>query len=154
MINIIAALTKNHVIGKGNQLPWNIPDELKHFRKTTTGSTVIMGMRTFQSIGRPLPNRQNIVLSTPDFAAPNITVCSSIDDALAMATSFEKPIFVIGGAYTYEQFLPLANRLFISYIKNDYQGDVFFPRFDLAEWDVVERIDYPEFEFILYERKR
>ena len=153
MINMIAAMTKNRVIGSGNDLPWNIPDEMKHFRKATSGATVIMGQRTFESIGRPLPNRQNIVLSPHNLEINDVTVVGSIEQALTVAQAFEKEIFVIGGAYTYAQFLPLVDRLFISYIKQDYEGDVLFPAFDVSEWTVAERIDYPEFEFVLYERK-
>lgn len=152
MINIIAAMTRSGVIGKDNSLPWNIPDEMKHFRSTTTGCTVIMGLRTFESIGRPLPNRNNIVLGPPDLVIPGVTVCSSVENALMVAKTFDKENFVIGGAYTYAQFLPYADRLFMSYIKQDYDGNVFFPEWDQSEWEVIERIEYSEFEFVLYER--
>ena len=153
-ITIISAMTKQFVIGKGNALPWNIPDELKNFKRLTQGSTVIMGRRTYESIGRPLPNRNNIVLSPPDWHVAGVSVCQSIDESLNIARTFGKDIFIIGGAQTYAQFLPLAQRLFISYIKHDYEGDVFFPAFDLSEWNIVERVDYPEFEVVTYERKK
>ena len=169
MIYIITAMTKSGVIGKGNELPWNIPDELKNFRRLTQGSTVIMGKRTFESIGRLLPNRHNIILSSPQQDDPTfsellstsfgkklpestttVDVCHSVDQALDKARSYNKDIFIIGGAYTYAQFLSIADFLYISYIKQDYEGDVFFPAFDLSTWGVIERIDYPEFEFVVY----
>lgn len=152
MISIISAMTRSGVIGKGNALPWNIPDELKNFKRLTQGSTVIMGKRTFESIGRPLPNRNNIVLVEQGWQAVGVMSCHSVDEALEKARSYENEIFIIGGAYTYAQFLPLADRLLISYIKQDYEGDVFFPALNLAEWKIMEQIDYPEFEFIAYKR--
>ncbi len=154
MISIIAAMTKHGVIGKGNKLPWNIPDELKNFKRLTQDTTVIMGKRTFESIGRPLPNRHNIVLGPTDLTIPNVDVCHSVDQALRVAQAYGKEIFVIGGTYTYAQFLPIADRLFISIIKKDYDGDVLFPSVDWSLWKVVENTDYPEFEFFLYTRVR
>lgn len=152
MINIIAAMTKDGVIGKGNALPWNIPDELKNFRKLTQGHPVIMGSRTFESIGRPLPNRHNIVLGPPDLQIENVDVCHSVQQALVMAQADTKDIFVIGGAYTYAQFLPIADYLYLSYIKHNYEGDVFFPEVTWSDWEVAEHIDYPDFEFFVYKR--
>jgi dihydrofolate reductase len=153
MIAIIAAMTIDGIIGKGNQLPWNIPDELKHFKSSTQGSTVIMGKKTFESIGRPLPKRNNIVLSPPGLTIPDVTVCHSVEHALQVAESYDNNIFVIGGAYTYEQFLPLVDFLYISYIKKHYDGDVFFPVVDFSDWQVVEKKDHAEFEFVLYKRR-
>ena len=152
MINIIAAMTKTGIIGKDNQLPWRIPDEMKHFKNTTTGCTVIMGRKTFDSIGKPLPNRNNIVLGPPDLIIIGATVCSSVEDALLIAQTFNKEIFIIGGAHTYAQFLPYAQRLFISYIKHDYEGDVFFPKWNPLHWNVIKKVDYQEFEFVLYQQ--
>jgi dihydrofolate reductase len=150
---LIAAMTKNGVIGKGNELPWNIPDELKNFRRLTLDSTVIMGYRTFQSIGRPLPKRNNIILSPEALDIPGVDVCTSLDQAVSIAQAYGKKIFVIGGAYTYAQFLPIVDRLYISYIKQDYDGDVFFTTVDWSAWEPVQHIDYPEFEFVEYRRK-
>lgn len=154
MIKIIAAMTREGVIGKGNTLPWNIPDELKNFRKLTQGHPIIMGNRTFESIGKPLPNRHNIVLGPPDLKIENVDVCHSVDDALRIAQADIKDIFVIGGAYTYAQFLPIADYLYLSYIKHNYEGDVFFPAVDWSLWEAIEHIDYPEFEFFVYKRVR
>lgn len=153
MISIITAMTASGIIGNGNALPWHIPDELKHFRRVTQDSTVIMGRRTFESIGRPLPNRVNIVLSPPGWQTSGVIVCHSIEEALATARMHDKNIFIIGGAHVYAQFLPLADCLTISYIKQEYPGDVFFPAFNTGEWNIVTRVDYPEFEVVTYERK-
>jgi dihydrofolate reductase len=151
-IKIITAMTKRGVIGKGNQLPWNIPDELKNFRQLTQGHTVIMGSKTFESIGKPLPNRHNIVLSQEPQMIESVDVCTSVEQALKVAQSYGKDIFVIGGAYTYAQFLDTTDMLYISYIKHDYEGDVYFPAVDWKQWSAAERKDYSEFEFIVYQR--
>lgn len=150
-IFIIAAMTHAGVIGKGNELPWNIPAELKHFRQTTQGHTVIMGLRTYESIGRPLPNRHNIVLSQQHLEIPGVTVCHSVEQALQAAEKIDKDVFIIGGAYTYAQFLPLADKLYLSYIKADYDGDVFFPSVDWQVWREMERTEYNEFTVVVYE---
>ncbi len=153
MIKIITAMTKSGIIGKGNELPWNIHDELKHFRRTTQGHTVIMGSKTFDSIGRPLPNRNNIVLCAEKRTIDGVAVCHSVEEALEKAQSYNYDIFVIGGAYTYAQFLDLADEMYISYIKQDYPGNVFFPQVDWSLWKEKSREDFSEFEFIVYERK-
>jgi dihydrofolate reductase len=153
MMYLIAAMTTNGVIGKGNELPWNIPDEMKNFRQLTTGTTVIMGTKTFESIGRPLPNRHNIVLGPQGLHIAHVDVCNSVKQALATAQTYAKDIFIIGGAYTYAQFLPLVDRMYISYIKQNYEGDIMFPEVDWSAWKIIERVDYPEFERILYQRK-
>ncbi|MCB9493789.1 MAG: dihydrofolate reductase [Epsilonproteobacteria bacterium] len=152
MIAIITAMTKDGVIGRGNALPWHIPDELKYFKKITQGQTVIMGKRTFESIGRPLPNRHNIVLAPEDTSLEGVCVCSSVQQALSVAQTYGKDIFIIGGAYTYAQFLERVDRLYISYIKHAYEGDVFFPAVEWNSWKEVERCDYPEFVSVMYQR--
>lgn len=154
MIYVITAMTKKGVIGKGNQLPWHIPEDLKLFKKITQGHPVIMGSKTYESIGRLLPNRQNIILGPAELMIPGADVCQSVQQALdcAREKSPELNIFIIGGAYTYAQFLPMADRLYISYIKHDYDGDVYFPKVDWPQWELAKRVDYPEFEFMMYNR--
>lgn len=156
MMYLIAAMTKDGIIGKGNNLPWRLPDELKNFKRLTLDQTVIMGRRTFESIGKPLPRRHNIVLSTPDLVLPEELgiVCQTLEQAVQAAHAYGKDIFIIGGAYTYAQFLPLVDQLIISYIKADYPGDVYFPAVDWSLWNAIERIDYPEFEVVTYTRIR
>lgn len=153
MISIIVAMTKKRVIGKNHKLPWHIGDDLKNFKKLTKGSVVIMGRKTFESIGKPLPERINIVLSSSLKCVEGIIVCKTISEALQTAQSFNSEVFIIGGGSVYAEAVPLAEKLYVSYIKGDYDGDTFFPEFDEQQWSVQERIDYPEFELVVYARK-
>ena len=156
-ISIISAVAKNGVIGKGNDLPWNLPRDLKHFSSITRNHTVIMGYNTYKSIfsrlGKPLPDRHNMVIA-PDvnINAPDCEMVRDFDAWVKKATALEEEIFVIGGAHTYAQFLPYAQRMYISYIKNDYEGDVFFPKWNPSHWTIIQKIDYQEFEFVLYQQ--
>lgn len=152
MINIIAAMTMNRVIGKNNRLPWNISDDLKNFKRLTSGNTVIMGRKTFESIGRPLPNRNNIVLTSSMPETKGVIVCKTLGEAVIQAKEFGKEIFIIGGAGVYEQFLSLADRMYISYVKKDYEGDVLFPEFDEKDWVVESEQDFSEFKLVTFKR--
>jgi dihydrofolate reductase len=149
---IIAAMTKKRIIGKGNQLPWHIPEDLENFKKLTKGNTCIMGLATFHSIGKPLPNRHNIILSLEKFGIPGVDVCTSIPEAVAKAKSYGKEIFICGGASIYKQFLPLADKMYISWIKKEYPGDVFFPEWNPEKWQEIRREDKGSFEFVEYNR--
>ncbi len=153
MINIIVAMAKNRVIGKNNKVPWNIPDELLHFKKLTTGNTVIMGRKTFESIGKPLLHRNNIVISTSLPPTKGIDVCASIDEGIMKAKMYGKDIFIIGGAQIYEQTISLAGKMFISYVKKEYDGDAFFPEFDENDWHIEKKEDHSEYEMVVYARK-
>ena len=153
-IAIIAAMTKAHIIGKNNQLPWHIAEDLQNFKKLTAGNTVIMGRKTYESIGRPLPNRNNIVVSTMMPATDGVTICKTVPEAIEKAKAFQKDIFIIGGATIYEQTLPLADRVVISYIKKDYDGDTYFPNFSENGWNIEKREDHDEFELVVYTRKK
>ncbi len=152
-VSIIAAMSKNRVIGKENRLPWHISDDLKNFKRLTTGNTIIMGRKTFESIGRPLPNRNNIVISASMSSIPGIDVCKTVDEGIAKAKSYGKEIFVIGGAQIYGQMIPFAEKMYISHVKAEHEGDVFFPEFDKNEWEIERKEDYPEFELVVYVRK-
>ena len=156
MIAIIVGMTKNRVIGKGNNLPWHISEDLKNFKKITSGNTVIMGRKTYDSIlsmiGHPLPNRNNIVISR-SLQDERVTICGSVEDAVEKGRSFEKDIFVIGGATIYKLFLPIVDKKYISWIKKDYEGDVYFPKFNLDEFEVETTQDFGDFEFMVYKRK-
>ncbi len=154
MINIIVAMDKNRVIGKDNKLPWHISDDLKNFKKLTTGNTVIMGRKTFESIGRPLPNRNNVVISSSMPSTPGIDVCKTMEEGIIKAKSYGKDIFVIGGATVYEQAIPFTDKMYISYVKGEHEGDVFFPEFDEKEWHVERKEEYTEFELLIYVRKK
>lgn len=128
-VSIIAALGRNRELGKDNQLLWHIPDDLKRFKRLTLGHPVIMGRKTFDSIGKPLPGRPNIVVTRDAaWAREGVCIAHSIDEALESAKSLDSAeVFVIGGAQIYEQALPYADKLYLTIIDDEKEGDVFFP---------------------------
>ncbi len=133
-ISMIAAMTVNRVIGKDNKMPWHLPEDLKHFKASTMGKPVIMGRRTFESIGRPLPGRHNIVITRQnDFSARGITVVSGFEEAKQAAADAEE-IAVIGGGQLYRQILPVAEKLYLTLIDIDVEGDTYFPEWDDGSW--------------------
>ncbi len=154
MISIIAAVAKNGVIGKDNLLPWHIPQDMRLFRTLTEGKPVIIGRRTFESLPNLLENRFLIVLSrNPDFASGSSTVqvTHSIPEALKVASRLGEETIVTGGELVYQQFLPLADRLYISHLKDKYEGDAFFPRVSRQEWQTIMQKEYDNFLFVTYE---
>lgn len=141
-LSAIVAMSENHVIGNENRLPWHLPADLQHFKQVTLGKPIIMGRKTFQSIGRPLPGRQNIVVSRDaHFLAEGCNVVGSIEAALQLVTEQEE-VFVIGGVHLYEQMLPLVRRLYLTVIHKDIQGDAYFPEINFDDWVMVERVDH------------
>ncbi len=136
-ISIIAAVAGNGVIGQKNDLPWRIPEDMAYFKKMTLGKSVIMGKNTFESIGKPLPERKNIVLSR-DTSYKNCFMAESIEEALALVEGEEA--MVIGGASIYSQFMPMANKLYLTMIDQEFEGDSFFPEIDFNEWREESRI--------------
>ena len=139
MITIIAAMDKNRVIGKGNTIPWHLPADFAHFKETTAGHPVIMGLNTYKSIGRPLPQRTNIVLSKDDEEIEGCLMAHSLEEAFDLAKENSENIFVIGGASVYEQTLPFADTLNLTLIDAEVDGDIFFPEFNHDEWKEVSR---------------
>ncbi len=136
-LSIIVAIARNGVIGRGNALPWHLPADLKHFKAVTMGRPVIMGRKTWESIGCPLPGRRNIVVTrNPDFRAEGCETAATLDAALGKCADAEE-IFVIGGAQLYAAALPRADRLYITRVGADVDGDAFFPPFDPAAWRLV-----------------
>jgi dihydrofolate reductase len=156
IISIIAALSKNHVIGINNQLPWRIPADLKHFKTVTMGHPVIMGRKTFESIGKPLPGRKNIVLSRGDFKAEGIEVVKTLDQAIEkVKMENTDEVFIIGGAQIYEQAMSKAQRLYLTLIDKEIEGDAYFPKFNWNDYVArsSEAHDDPvPFRFVLLER--
>jgi dihydrofolate reductase len=140
-VSIIAAMSENRVIGVGSELPWRLPDEMKRFRELTTGHAVVLGRRTNDSIGRPLPNRRMIVISR-GLSGTDLEIARSLDDALALVTD-DPEVFVIGGAEIYRLALPRADRLYLTTVHATLEGDVFFPEFDRAEWRLVDEKHHP-----------
>ena len=132
MISLIAAVSENNVIGNKGALPWHLPRDFAFFKETTVEHTVVMGRKTFESIGRPLPNRKNIILTRQDVSFDGCTVVHSIDEIPQ-----EEDVFVIGGAEIYNQFLPLAKRLYITVVHTTLEGDTYFPAIDPATWKCV-----------------
>lgn len=133
IISLIAALAHNQVIGMQNLMPWHLPADLAWFKRNTLGKPVIMGRKTFESIGRPLPGRLNIVLSHQPEAAQGVIWVSSIDQALATAVNLPE-VMIIGGGNLYTQFLPYANRLYLTHISAIVEGDTYFPKYENDEW--------------------
>lgn len=134
MIKMIAAVSKNHQIGKDNELPWHISEDLKYFRKITSGQAVLMGRKTFESIGRPLPNRRNIVLTrnatfNSEDNAKGIEVVHTLEEALALCKTLEQ-VFIIGGGQIYSAFLPYADELYLTLVDKEIDGDTDFPSFE------------------------
>ena len=155
MINIIVAMTHDGVIGHNNKLLWNISSEIKHFKETTSGCTVVMGRKTWDSIPskfRPLPGRKNIVISKSVSSLEGAEVFSSVEEALDKAKSYGNEVFVIGGAQIYALALPFVEVMYISYVKKFYSGDVYFPSFSETDWEIVKSENHEEWELKVYKR--
>ena len=161
MISIIVAVSENWGIGRGNELLWHIPEDLKRFKRLTLGNTVVMGKKTWESLPRhPLPGRKNIVLTdVPDEIIDDCITAYSIEDALSKCDK-EEEIFVIGGGSIYRQFLPIADRLYITHIHQSAPADVFFPVINMNIWKILaeEKSDIAEvgdinYTYAVYERK-
>jgi dihydrofolate reductase len=136
-ITLIAAMSENRVIGKDNQLIWHFPEDLKHFKKQTSGHHVIMGRKTFESVGRPLPKRVNIIITRQtDYSAEGCLIAHSLEEAIALVENDEQP-FIVGGAEIYKQALNLANSIELTVIHGEYEGDSFFPEFDKSIWKLA-----------------
>lgn len=146
MVSIIVAVARGGVIGGGNTLLWHISEDLRRFKAVTTGHPVIMGRKTFESLGRPLPQRQNVVITRDEnFSADGCTVVHSLSEALEIFDS-EQEVFIIGGGQIYKQAMPFADKLYITYVEADYDGDTFFPQVDRAQWRQTLDEKYPRGE--------
>ena len=158
IISLIAAMSRNRVIGKGNKLPWSIPADMKRFRELTLGKPVIMGRKTFESIGKPLPNRKNIIITNDkNYRAEDCFVVHSVDESLKAAKGSEE-VMIIGGEQIFREFLPKANKMYLTFIDKDFEGDAYFPEYKKKEWKETkkewhENEDY-KFIFVDLERKK
>ena len=142
-ISMIVAMGQNRVIGIDNKMPWHLPADLQWFKKTTLGSPIIMGRKTYDSIGRPLPGRLNIILSrNTDLEIQGCTVVNTLSDALEAAKGSDE-IFITGGAHLYEKFLQDADLLYLTMIDAEIEGDTFFPDYTQYTWKEIDRIDNP-----------
>jgi len=142
-ITLIAAMASNRAIGQDNKLLWRLPSEMAHFRRSTTGKTVLMGRKTFESLGRPLPNRLNVILTRDrDFSSEGCEIVHSVDEALQQYSNDEAELMVIGGAEIYRQFLPYAEKLLLTEVDARIDGDAFFPEVPEAEWSIADSEPY------------
>lgn len=160
-IAMIAALDKNQVIGSDNAMPWHLPDDLKFFKANTLNKTVMMGRKTFESIGgRPLPNRRNLVITrNTDFQADGIEVFSSLEDALQSCTEDTDEIIIMGGGQLYQQMMPYAHKLYLTLVEAEVAGDTVFPSWSLNDWQVTSQYHHPQdekhaypFDFVILQR--
>lgn len=163
-LSLLVAMAKNRVIGRDNKLPWHLPADLKHFKFLTMGKTIVMGRKTYESIGKPLPGRVNIIITRQEgYEVPGATVVSSIDDALLMCEkirSINGENFIIGGEELYRQTLKICQRIYITEIQRDFEGDVYFPEVDPNEWEETQRDKHIsendtnlEYHFVVLDRK-
>jgi dihydrofolate reductase len=142
IVSAIVAISENHAIGKNNQLLWHLPNDLKHFRVITTGHTVIMGRKTYESVGKPLPKRRNIIITRQKTAIEGCEVVSSVEDALALCAE-EAEVFIVGGAEIYKLAMPLTNRIYLTIVHQSFEADAFFPPINNSEWFETEREEHP-----------
>ena len=162
MLSIIVAKAKNNVIGKNNELLWELPEDLKRFKELTTGHTMIMGRKTFEALGRVLPNRKHIIFSqNPDFKVNdgNVEIVHSMLQIQEYIED-EEEHFVIGGAMIYNLLMPYVTKMYVTQIEKEFEGDAFFPRIDENIWEVIEKSEVMEdvnshlkYEYITYKRK-
>lgn len=159
IISIIVAIAQNHAIGKDNKLLWYLPNDLKHFKTITSGHTVIMGRKTYDSVGKPLPNRRNIVITRQRIDIAGCEVVNSLEEAIALCKT-EEEVFIVGGAEIYRQAMAVTNRIYLTIIHQDFDGDTYFPEIEENKWKETEREDYqPDeknklaYSFITLERR-
>lgn len=165
-VALIAAFSQNRVVGINNSLPWHLPEDLKYFKRTTSGKAIIMGRKTYESIGRPLPNRTNIVVSrNPDFSAEGVVTVDSLESAIEHAESVNlingvDEVMVIGGAAIYEAALPMADRLYVTHVHANVDGDAYFPNVEFDQWQEVSKHDFSkdgsnpyDYSFCIYDKQ-
>lgn len=160
-ISIIAAMAANRTIGLENRLPWHLPDDLKRFKTLTMNHHIVMGRKTYDSIGKPLPGRSTIIVTrNMDYAVPGCVAVNSLDAALTVSFSDEE-VFFVGGADLYRQALPIANRIYLTEIHRVFDGDAFFPEFDMSQWSETSREQHRtdggngfEYHYVIYDRKQ
>lgn len=160
-LSILVAMAKNRVIGRDNRLPWHLPADLKHFKFLTMGQTIVMGRKTYESIGKPLPGRANVVITRQtDYEIPGAVVVNSLEDALLVCeetSTIDTENFIIGGEKLYQQTIKICQRMYITEIQSNFDGDVFFPQFDPGDWEEMQRDKHVdgnlEYHFVVLDRK-
>ncbi len=149
---IIVAMTPDRLIGKNHQMPWHLAEDLQSFKQITSGHTVVMGRKTFASIGQPLPGRTNLVISRTVKSIAGCEVFADMESALQRGDELGEKTFVIGGSQIYQAALPLANCLYVSWVNGDFSGDTFFPDFSLDDWQVNTEEEFATFKLVQYQR--
>jgi dihydrofolate reductase len=154
-MKLIAAVAENRVIGKGDGMPWNLPDEYEHYRRIIADQTVLMGRRSYEIFGKDLTSRHAMVVSrtVEKHSLGAAIVCSSLEEAVDKAQSLGREVYINGGASIYEQALPMVDEMDLSIIKGNFEGDAYFPEFDESDWRIAERSDHGAWEFRRYLRK-
>jgi dihydrofolate reductase len=164
-VSLIVAAAQNRVIGRNNNLPWYLPNDLKYFKQATMGKPIIMGRKTYDSIGKPLPGRPNIIITrNSEFTAEGVIVARSLKDAIAQAEDLAfingaEEVMIIGGAQIYAESLPSADRLYLTEVHADVEGDAYFPEYDANDWQEQGREDFTaidpnpyDYSFVVYDR--
>lgn len=159
IISIVVAIAQNNAIGKNNQLLWHLPKDLKHFKDITSGHTVIMGRKTYESVGKPLPNRRNIIITRQNIVIDGCEVVNSIEEALKLCTG-ETEVFIVGGAEIYKQAMALTDRIYLTIVHQEFDADTYFPEIKETIWKETERQDHESdekhlfpYSFITLERR-
>lgn len=165
-ISLIVALSENHVIGRNNKLPWYLPNDLKYFKQVTMGLPIVMGRKTFESIGKPLPGRTNIVVTrNGDWSAEGVRVAHSLEEAFGLAESIaeidgREELMIIGGDQIYQSALPLVDRMYLTEVHAHVEGDAYFPTFERGAWQEIAREDFSgadpnpyDYSFVVLDRK-
>ncbi|XMB87211.1 dihydrofolate reductase [Mycoplasmatota bacterium WC44] len=157
MISIIVAHDKNRLIGKNNSLPWHYSEDLKYFKNTTLNQTILMGSSTLQSIidflGKPLPKRHTLLLTRKNESPYDVEVVNSIEDVVEEYKDSSKELFICGGKSVYEQFMQYTDRLYITHIDAEHEGDTYFPEYELNDWNLIKETKIDNLYFCVYERK-
>jgi dihydrofolate reductase len=162
MISLMLAMDENRVIGSNNELPWHLPADLKYFKEKTMGHPIVMGRKTFESIGRVLPGRENVIVTrNKDFKAEGCTILHTIDEVINFADAADKEVFVIGGAEIFEGILPATDRMYITEIHHVFEGDTYFAEINPDEWEitsvipgVIDEKNIYSHRFVIYDRKK
>ena len=160
IITAVVAIAENRAIGKDNKLLWHLPNDLKHFKTITSGHTVIMGRKTFDSVGKPLPNRRNIIITRQNITIEGCEVVNSINGAIALCKD-EEEVFIVGGAEIYKMAMPVTDRIYLTIVHKEFEADSFFPDTPAGEWEETAREDHqPDeknalpYSFITLEKRR
>lgn len=159
MISLIVAHDPNRVIGSNNKMPWHIPGDLAYFKEKTMNKAMVMGRKTYESIGRVLPGRMNIIVTrNPSYQVKGAEVVSTVDEAIALAKSYHEEVMVIGGEQIFRAVMDQADRLYITHIKNAFEGDTFFPTYSEDDWVLVDKTDEMQtlegvtYAYLIYEK--